>query len=343
MRSSTPSFAELIETERLATAWVAAGGRCEAIAEIPVGARAPGARFPVLAFEIGSRDPRAPVLGLFGGVHGLERIGSQVVIAYLASFLGLAQWDESLQWLLERTRLIAVPIVNPVGMYLHRRANPRGVDLMRNSPTEARDATWLLGGHRISPRLPWYRGTEGELEAESAALCRFVEERSFASRFALWVDVHSGFGRIDRLWFPYARTREPFPWLAEVVALKGLLDQAYPHHVYRLEPQALNYVTHGDLWDYLFDRHARERTAGEGLVLPLTLEMGSWAWVRKNPWQMFSYAGPFNPIKPHRERRVLRRHLGLMDFLLRAAGSHRRWLPTVDRAALERQAHSLWY
>ena len=38
-------------------------------------------RVPILAVMIGARDPSAPTFALVGGVHGLERIGTQVVLA----------------------------------------------------------------------------------------------------------------------------------------------------------------------------------------------------------------------------------------------------------------------
>lgn len=47
------------------------------------------------------------------------------------------------------------------------------------------------------------------------------------------------------------------------------------------EPQSQQYLTHGDLWDHLY---LRALTGHPGhLFLPLTLEMGSWLWVKKNP------------------------------------------------------------
>ena len=98
-----------------------------------------------------------------------------------------------------------------------------------------------------------------------------------------------------RVWFPYARTRKPFASLREVFALKTLLDATLPNHVYRVEPQSRSYTTHGDLWDHLHDRHQRAR---QSVYLPLTLEMGSWTWVRKNPRQAFSLLGGFNPSSP---------------------------------------------
>jgi hypothetical protein len=72
--------------------------------------------------------------------------------------------------------------------------------------------------------------------------------------------------------------------------------------------------------------------------------MGSWIWVRKNPRQLFSRHGLFNPLIGHRQQRVLRRHLGLLDFLMRAAASHARWCPSPgDRRAAHQLALRRWY
>ncbi|MCG8459603.1 MAG: hypothetical protein MI919_25265, partial [Holophagales bacterium] len=78
------------------------------------------------------------------------------------------------------------------------------------------------------------------------------------------------------------------------------------------EPQSRHYVTHGDLWDYAYQQAYQE----ERLLLPLTLEMGPWRWVKKNPMQ-FGPTGLFNPVKPHRVQRVLRHHMSLLEFLIR--------------------------
>ena len=84
--------------------------------------------------------------------------------------------------------------------------------------------------------------------------------------------------------------------------------------------------------------------AGSGLFLPLTLEMGSWLWVKKNPRQLFSRQGIFNPLIEHRRQRVLRRHTGWLDFVMRAAQSHRRWVPEGElRDAAHDAALSRWY
>ncbi len=305
-----------------------------------------GVSLPLLALSFGPDDPTAPVFAVFGGVHGLERIGTRVVLSYLQTLLELARWDRSTQRMFESTRLLMIPLVNPVGMSLHLRANGNFVDLMRNAPVDAVGLQpWhLFGGHRLTPRLPWYRGIEGApMEAETQAVCDFVRREIFPAKLAIGIDIHSGYGVVDRLWFPYAKTREPFAGVAEVFALKHLLDRAYARHVYHIEPQSREYLAHGDLWDYLYDGYRVAQP--EGCFIPFTLELGSWLWVKKNWWQFFSRIGLFNPRIPHRERRILRRHLYLLDFLYRATQSPEPWA-FPDGHRRERriaQGLELWY
>lgn len=316
--------------------------RVELLANVEHGGRL----FPLVSVAFGPDEPTAPVLAVFGGVHGLERIGTRIVLSYLRTLSELARWDRITREMLKTTRIVLFPLVNPVGMLLKRRSNGNGVDLMRNAPVYAEGiGSWqLFAGHRISPRLPWYQGAPGApMETEAQAVCDLVRREIFPATVALVVDVHSGYGNVDRFWFPYARTREPFPRVPEVLALKDLLDKTYPHHIYCIEPQSQQYVTHGDLWDYLYDEFHRERPLGH--FIPFTLELGSWVWVRKNWWQLFDRLGAFNPHLPHREQRALRRHLHLFDFLYRAVQSPERWagLGNGSRERLMGQAVDLWY
>ena len=143
---------------------------------------------------------------------------------------------------------------------------------------------------------------------------------------------------MDRIWFPYAHTRRPIEHLAELHALSTVFEASHVHHRYVIEPQSRQYLAHGDLWDHLYLR-SRERGVA---FLPLTLEMRSWIWVKKNPRQLFSRHGIFNPPVQHREHRVLRGHIAWFEFLTRAAASRERWLPRdarrdVENAALQRR------
>jgi hypothetical protein len=298
---------------------------------------------PLYCLELGTTALDAPAIGFFAGVHGVERIGSQVLLSFLHSVIERLNWDDALSQLLERVRLVFVPIVNPAGMLARTRANGAGVDLMRNAPVEAGPgAPLLLRGHRLTRALPWYRGPSGApMQPEALAVCRIVEERLLPHPFSLTLDCHSGFGSRDRIWFPYARTREPVACLPEIYALRTMFRTTHPYHgIYVIEPQSRQYMTHGDLWDYLYDRSAQPARP----YIPLTLEIGSWAWVKKSPAQLFSPLGLFNPLAAHRLQRTLRRHLTLLDFLVRAAASHRRWRPPDEaRQGLFEAAAAYWY
>jgi hypothetical protein len=332
------SFQQLEELERI----IDAGGK-HVQAEVACEVATDGRTFPVYAVTLGNAAPDVPAVGYFGGVHGLERIGTEVVIVYLRSLVERLRWDSVLHRMLDAVRLVFMPLVNPGGFWRGTRANPAGVDLMRNAPLEATERVPLLvGGHRIGPGLPWYRGRPGApMEAESTAVCRIVERELLAREFSLAVDCHSGFGIHDRIWFPYAHTVMPIEHLAEVHTLKELYDRSYSSHRYVFEPQSRQYLAHGDLWDYLYRDALRQP---QSIFLPLTLEMGSWIWVKKNPRQLFSRHGIFNPLIAHRQQRVLRRHLSWLDFLARAACGHRRWLPTgAERERQRLAAVSLWY
>lgn len=331
-------IAELIELERIVDE---GAGELDArvVGQVTAGDR----QFPVHSVALGNPAPDVPAVGFFGGVHGLERIGAQVLIAYLQSLVTRLQWDSALHRQLESLRLVFMPLVNPGGVWLGTRANPNGVDLMRNAPVDSSERVpFMIGGQRISARLPWYRGPlHAPMEVESRALCTVVADELLAREFSIALDCHSGFGSRDRLWFPYAHTARPIAQLPEMHALKEIFDQSNRHHRYIFEPQSRQYLAHGDLWDHLY---RRTEAQSERTFLPLTLEMGSWLWVKKNPRQLFSRQGIFNPLIDHRQQRVLRRHLAWLDFLTRAAASHQRWLPTgAAREEHRQRALDLWY
>ena len=334
----TPELPELIELERI----IEDGGEhldVRRVCEVD----AAGGRFPVYALGLGNRSRDVPAAGFFGGIHGLERIGTQVVLVFLGSLLARLRWDSVLNRQLESVRLVFMPLVNPGGMWAGTRCNPHGVDLMRNAPIEAHERVpFMLGGQRLSDRLPWYRGRLGApMEAESQAVCRVVTEELLGREFSIALDCHSGFGIRDRIWFPYAHTVMPIHHLPEVHALQTLFDQTYPHHNYVFEPQSRQYLAHGDLWDHLYSQASAEPRR---VFLPLTLEMGSWLWVKKSPRQILSRRGMFNPLPIHRLQRVLRRHLLWLDFLSRAATGYRLWLPRdAERMAHHERAVARWY
>jgi hypothetical protein len=338
------SFAELKSLQTLCLNSVRLG-RIERIGWAP---HPSGKKLPILALTFGLDDPTSPILIISGGVHGLERIGSQVTLSLLNLLTSLLLWDKLTQNALERIRVAFIPIVNPWGVLERTRSNPFGVDLMRNAPIEAENnkATPWIGGQRFSPKIPWYRGPKGApMQAEAQALVDFVKSSSFASKTVISLDLHSGFGTTDQIWFPYAGSLRPFEHLPELHAFKESFENSHPNHFYKIEPQAKNYTTHGDLWDYLYREYLKLHPIEGSVYLPLAVEMGSWLWVKKNPTQLFSALGPFNPVKPHRLRRILRRHNTLFDFILRALVSPNVWIPSEapQRERHKQKALDLWY
>lgn len=285
-----------------------------------------GYTMPLHGLTIGSQDKTKPVFALFGGVHGLERVGSHVLIAYLQHLLYRLSWDKELQALFEHCRLVSIPIINPLGMAFNRRSNANGVDLMRNSPVDAEEGrtVGIISGHTISPKLPWYRGDPQNMEVETKTVIEFCQREIFQSEQVISLDLHSGFGLRDRLWYPWAKSLKPFPHETDVLRLKNLFDKTFPYHIYIIEHQADSYMTNGDMWDHIYQLYTEQNP--KGVYLPLTLEMGSWLWVKKNPLQAFNPLGYFNPVKKHRYSRVMRRHLHLMEFLLRANLNNQAWL-----------------
>lgn len=267
---------------------------------------------------------KRPTLLLTGGVHGLERIGTQVILSYMSTISHRISWDKITQDICKDLRVIFIPIINPWGMKHLRRANHNGVDLMRNAPIEAEKPTFLVGGHRISKHLPWYRGSKNKMEAEVQSVTDFVLKAFEQSKSFLSVDFHSGFGTKDQIWYPFAKSTRPFYYHEQMLRLFDVYESTYPHHIYTIEPQAKNYTTHGDFWDYLLDKHF-EQYEHQKVFIPLTLELGSWNWIKKNPIQIFSMFGLFNPIKKHRYSRTMRRHIHLMDFLVRALQNSNCW------------------
>lgn len=300
-----------------------------------------GLKLPIVALSFGSENADVPAITFVGGIHGVERIGSDVLLSYLHTLVQRARWDSSFAEVQKQVRFNFLPLMNPVGMHKGTRSNGNGVDLMRNAPIEAQDKpSWLVGGQSFSRRLPWYRGEAG-LEVENLALIEFLKSQCLHRPFNLVLDCHSGFGMRDRLWIPYAYRKRPPKKVWGYYALHQLFARTYPHHNYIFEPQSLQYTTHGDLWDHVgkLVKHDYGNP-----FFSLTLEMGSWNWVRKRPSQLLSFKGLFNPHAEHRWARVQRAHLILFDFLKQAVADHQHWMPDKsERARLCREAIDHWY
>ncbi len=312
--------------------------------EIPIEIIYQRKKYPIFVYSIGTQKPSAPVLFITGGIHGLEKIGAQLAWSFLKTTIDKLNWDQSLRFIFKNIRLVVIPLVNPVGYSYQMRSNGNGVDLMRNSPIVARDKVpFLLGGHAFSKKLPWYQGRENQMEMENLALKEIFLKETKKSNCVISLDFHSGFGMKDRIWFPFSYKKEPFDHLPELYSLISLFESSHPYHVYQIEPQSKSYMINGDMWDFLFIKLKEINAAS--VYLPLTLEMGSWAWVKKNPLQLLMRDGVFNPIKEHRLKRTYRRHHLLFDFFLKSLQSYEHWTKQslILREKSKRLALEKWY
>jgi hypothetical protein len=276
-----------------------------------------------------SMEKNTPALGLFAGFHGIEAIGVKILTVFIDHVLEQTNWNTQVCDLLSRLKIVGIPIVNPGGYVRGSRCNPNGVDLMRNAPVESSQSLPIVGGHRISPRLPYFRGIDG-FEPENLCVIDVVEQHLWTAPFSLSLDLHSGFGAEDYLWTPYAREQGYPPHWDSYANIKSRLDSTLKNHVYRFEPQSAQYCTAGDLWDYLFDQSLESFKNSDRIFLPVTLEVGSWVWLKKSPFKIFEIRNLFNPAHSHRERRVLRRHLPLLNLLLNIVADYER---VIDQSA----------
>ena len=264
-----------------------------------------GFRFPIHALEIGT--PKAiqkhPV-GIVAGVHGLETIGIRILLDFLEYILHKKSPGYMPEIQKGKIGLIVIPMVNPGGVALKSRSNPSGVDLMRNSGVEAESAPFLFGGQKFSSKFPYYRGNS--LEPESKALFRYLAQYFFPAKDAIMpvLDLHSGFGTIDHVWWPYAGTKKPCPDTPIYENIAKFLTEFRMHKRFKFGPQSETYTTHGDLWDRFYN-HFHEKILlnnpnSKSRFLPLTLEVGTWSDLKENPSKIFRKRGIFNPAKENK-------------------------------------------
>ncbi len=277
-----------------------------------------GFRHPIYVLEIGKKSAlRKNPFALVAGVHGLETIAIRVLLDFLNEALN----PKSKVYLREiksgKLALVTMPIVNPGGIVANTRSNPAGVDLMRNSGVDAESAMPFFGGHRLGNLLPYFRGSQPEPEARQ--LMRFVREYLFPVKKGLApaLDIHSGYGSLNHLWWPYAFTKDPCEdtGLFQAIAkrLKSKLDDSF----YRFGPQSESYTTHGDIWDKLYlecHNPAKPRTGAR--FLPFTLEIGTWAQLRQNPKRLLKKKLIFNPDKESKKE-FIRAHRRFLYELVR--------------------------
>ncbi|WCL49727.1 M14 family zinc carboxypeptidase [Leptospira sp. GIMC2001] len=280
-----------------------------------------GFRFPIHAIELGTpKAIRNNPVGLVAGVHGLETVGIRILLDFLEYILDKKNNDFLPELKKGKLGLVILPIVNPGGVALKSRSNPAGVDLMRNSGVEAESALPFFGGHKISSSLPYYRGNT--MEPESRALFRFVHKYFYSVKDAIMpvLDIHSGFGTIDHVWWPYARTKKPCIDTPLFEKMAYYLKTKMNHDVFKYGPQSETYTTHGDLWDRFYDNYFEHfrtsNTSWSSRFLPITLEVGTWSDLKQDPMKIFRKRGIFNPARENKLETITGYRNFIRDFVL---------------------------
>lgn len=156
---------------------------------------------PLRALRIPGARPGLPRALCAANIHGVEVIGSHVVLALLRR---LAAGDPEVAWIRERAELLLIPSINPdahdrtfardgVGRLPELRANARGVDLNRNFPLPpgARPGR-LPGAGSTRPGDATYRGEAPLSEPETRALAALLTEL----RPRVSVNLHSFMGTL---------------------------------------------------------------------------------------------------------------------------------------------------
>jgi hypothetical protein len=87
-RPSFPEYDQLLALLELGAPWFRSKIACEVTVQ--------GHSFAVHVASLGTDAPDAPAIGIFGGIHGLERIGTQLVLDYMRSVLCRLAWDDLL-------------------------------------------------------------------------------------------------------------------------------------------------------------------------------------------------------------------------------------------------------
>lgn len=285
-----------------------------------------GFQFPIYSLEIGTpKAIRQRPVGLVAGIHGLETIGIQILLNLLENILNV----ESPCYMQEIKNgdigIVSIPIVNPGGIAVKSRSNPLGVDLMRNSGIKAERPLFFFGGQTFSDKLPFFQGKG--LEIESKIFMNFIDEYFFGlsnNSLAFVLDIHSGFGFKDRMWWPYAFTKEKCPDDLLYRKMADYLRNECKQQAFIYEPQSKNYTTNGDLWDkaYIQFQEGKKKMM-DPKFLPWTLEIGTWNHIKARPQKIFKKRALFNPHFQDKKSTFLKYRKFLKDFIRMSMLDHR--------------------
>ncbi len=117
-----------------------------------------------------------PRIRISGGIHGNEKVTTEVVIRYIEYLLSeYNNSNDEITGLINSRYIVIIPVINPDGYTISTRYNANGVDLNRNFSREWSDAYSIYG-------------TEPFSEPESYAVSLY----SASKKFTTGITMHSG-------------------------------------------------------------------------------------------------------------------------------------------------------
>ncbi|MCQ6524853.1 M14 family metallopeptidase [Bacillus paranthracis] len=120
-----------------------------------------------------------------GAVHGWENFGTYAIVELFKLLLGSeGNLPPQFKYIKDKVRILAIPVVNPWGMYQKKRQNSRGVDINRNF-------NWNWENNGTSGQQPWdydYKGTAPFSETESQCVKKVFDE--YKGNISAFLDLH---------------------------------------------------------------------------------------------------------------------------------------------------------
>jgi len=244
---------------------------------------------PIRAVRVGLKDgAQRPEALVTANIHAGEVLSSRVAMGLVQKLVELYGADPEITYLLNRTDVWVIPVVNPDGYKrvieeggTGRRKNANEVDLNRNFPLApgAKSRHPLSGNRR--PCSNYYMGPAELSEPETKSIAEFVARR----RFYVSLNGHTVAGKFL---YPHGFTRTPAAHRDEFIRMGEAFVQGQTGRKYKVQASCSWYPTLGDMDDFLYMEHG---------VMSVTIEHGKVAhnlkYALRHP-KMFWIANPYD-------------------------------------------------
>mmetsp|Transcript_2519 Transcript_2519/g.9051 ORF Transcript_2519/g.9051 Transcript_2519/m.9051 type:complete len:655 (+) Transcript_2519:127-2091(+) len=182
-------------------------------------------------------DEIKPLVKYVGNIHGNEPLGRQLLMYFIDHLCENYGKDEEITSLLDNTRLLMVPTMNPDGYDMHTRGNSNGKDLNRDFPDQ-----YVGKNHDINARQPETRAMMDLSEKYPCQVGVGFHEGALVANYA-WDGLPSG---------SEARSRTPNVTPDNDVMIHLARVYAANNPPMRASPEFKDGVTNGAAWYPLY-------------------------------------------------------------------------------------------